>query len=39
MIRCEKEKRSSMNVTEDGEKHSEIWGMFMSQTVESSVFM
>ena len=28
-----------MNVTEDGEKHSVIWGMFMSSTLESSVFM
>ena len=27
------------NVTEDGEKHSVIWGMFMSSTVEASVFM
>ena len=28
-----------MNVTEDGEKHSMIWGMFMSVTLESAVFM
>ena len=28
-----------MIVTEDGEKHSVIWGMFMSSTLESSVFM
>ena len=28
-----------MNVTEDGEKHSVIWGMFMSVTLESAVFM
>ena len=34
-----RQKRSSMNVTEDGEKHSVIWGMFMSFTLESSVFM
>ena len=34
-----RQKRSSMNVTEDGEKHSVIWGMFMSSTLESSVFM
>ena len=33
------QKRSSMNVTEDGEKHSIIWGMFMSVTMESAVFM
>ena len=32
-------KRSSMNVTEDGEKHSMVWGMFMSVTMESAVFM
>ena len=37
-----RQKRSSMNVTEDNEnseKHSVIWGMFMSSTLESSVFM
>ena len=34
-----RQKRSSMNVTEDGEKHSVIWGMFMSLTLESTVFM
>ena len=34
-----RQKRSSMNVTEDGEKHSVIWGMFMSLTLESPVFM
>ena len=34
-----RQKRSSMNVTEDGEKHTVIWGMFMSSTLESSVFM
>ena len=34
-----RQKRSSMNVTEDGEKHSMIWGMFMSVTMESAVFM
>ena len=28
-----------MNVTEDSEKHSAIWRMFMSSTFESSVFM
>ena len=26
-------------VTEDGEKHSMIWGMFMTVTIESAVFM
>ena len=34
-----RQKRSSMNVTEDGEKHSMIWGMFISVTMESAVFM
>ena len=34
-----RQKRSSMNVTEDSEKHSVIWRMFMSSTLESSVFM
>ena len=28
-----------MNVTEEGEKHSVLWGMFMSSTLEPSVFM
>ena len=27
------------NVTEDGEEHSMIWGMFMAVTMESAVFM
>ena len=27
------------NVTENGEKHSMIWGMFMAATMESAVFM
>ena len=40
MIKCKKgKKRSSMNVTEDSEKHSVTCGMFMSSTLESSVFM
>ena len=34
-----RQKRSSMNVTENEEKHSTIWGMFMSVTMESAVFM
>ena len=33
-----REKRIS-NVTEDGEKHSMIWEMFMTVTMESAVFM
>ena len=34
-----RQKRSSMNVTENEGKHSMIWGMFMSVTLESAVFM
>ena len=34
-----RQKRSSMNVTEDGQKHSVIWGMFMTVTLESALFM
>ena len=34
-----RQKRSSMNVTENDEKHSVICGMFMSVTLESAVFM
>ena len=34
-----RQKRSSMNVAEDSEKHSVIWRMFMSSTLQSSVFM
>ena len=34
-----RQKRSSMNVMEDGETHSVIWGMLMSVTLESAVFM
>ena len=33
-----RQKRIS-NVTEDGEKHSMIWGMFMTVTMESVAFM
>ena len=33
------QKQSSMNETEDSEEHSVIWGMFMSSTLQSSVFM
>ena len=38
MIRCEKDRRIS-NVTENGEKHSLVSGMFMAVTMESAVFM
>ena len=34
-----RQKRSSMNLTENDEKHSMIWGMFMSVILESAVFM
>ena len=34
-----RQKQSSINVVEDSEKHSVIWRMFMSSTLESSVFM
>ena len=34
-----RQKRSSMNVTENEEKHSMTSGMFMSVTMESAVFM
>ena len=34
-----RQKRSSMNIAENDEKHSVIWGMFMSVTLESAVFM
>ena len=34
-----RQKRSSMDVTENDEKHYVIWGMFMSVTLESAVFM
>ena len=34
-----RQKRSSMNVSENDEKHSVIWRMFMSVTLESAVFM
>ena len=34
-----RQKRSSMNVTEDEEKHSMIWKMFISVTLESAVSM
>ena len=38
MIKCGKDKIIS-NATGDGEKHSVIWRMFMSVTLESAVFM
>ena len=36
---AKRQKRSSMNVTEDSEKHSVIWGMFMSSTLQAFVFV
>ena len=34
-----RQKRSWMNVTENEERHSMIWGMFMSVTLKSAIFM
>ena len=34
-----KRQKQISNVTEDGEKHSVIWRMFMTVTLESAVFM
>ena len=34
-----KRQKQISNVTKDGEKHSLIWGMFMTVTMESTVFM
>ena len=34
-----RQKRNSMNIAENDEKHSMIWGMFMSVTLESAVFI
>ena len=34
-----RQKQSSMDIAENDEKHSMIWGMFMSVTLESAVFM
>ena len=34
-----KRQKIMSNVTENGEKHSMIWGMFMTVTMESAVFM
>ena len=31
--------QSSKDATQDSDKHSVIWGMFMSSTLEASVFM
>ena len=33
-----KRQKRILNVTEDGEKHSMIWGLFMTVTMESAVF-
>ena len=33
-----RQKRSSTDATEDSEEHSVIWGMFMSSTLQASVF-
>ena len=34
-----RKRQKNSNVREDGEKHSMIWGMFMTVTMESAVFM
>ena len=34
-----KQNQSSKNATKDSDKHSVIWGMFMSSTLQASVFM
>ena len=34
-----RQKQSSVDATEDSEEHSVIWGMFMSSTLQASVFM
>ena len=34
-----RQKQSSMDATDDSEEHSVIWGMFMSSTLQASVFM
>ena len=34
-----RQKQSSIDATDESEEHSVIWGMFMSSTVEASVFM
>ena len=34
-----RQKQSSMDATEGSEEHSVIWGMFMSSTLQASVFM
>ena len=39
MIKCEERQKRISNVTEDGEKLSMIWGMFMTVTMKSAVFM
>ena len=39
MIKCGKKQKRISNVTENGETHSMIWGMFMAVTMESAVFM
>ena len=40
MIKCERDKKqSSKDATHDSDKHSVIWGMFMSSTTQASIFM
>ena len=40
MIKCERgKKQSSKDATTDSDKHFVIWRMFMSSTLQASVFM
>ena len=40
MIKCERgKKKPSKDATKDSDEHSVIWGMFMSATLQASVFM
>ena len=39
MIRFEKDRTEFLNVTENGEEHSMIWGMLVGVTIESGVSM
>ena len=39
MNKCEKDKQSLMDATEDSEEHSVIWRMFVSSTLQASVFL
>ena len=38
MIKCERDKQASKNATKESDKHSVIWRMFMSSTLQSSLY-